>query len=476
MPSTFHSLPLELKRVCLEQATIMFGTSHAVRLRLVCKLFNREIVAGISTTRSLEKDVNSLCGLEGCIKLSTGYVVKRALTDGHNKTNLSGRLHRILKTLGYDSGRNWSSYKQALKTLAEAVVRCNMPQDAIKLLDETNSNLLVEGTFTRDLAGAAAILGKSNHGDSILSYCSADSRALQYYGSDIGAFNKSMLVLAVMGEQQVLTMRILNQGLEEESARDALLEAIRRHHKPLVRLLLRPVEEREELDISLCTAAATVGNWNILNLLCDRHSISTGHSEILYRLAQSGHYELVAWSLTIGRGKYINAPAYSGGADGTTALTAAAAGGHVKIVDLLLTRGARHADEDDDARVLMKAAASGNVMTVQRLLSRGCKRIRRSDLSPLIKAARCGHDDVVKLLLDHRASQRIESVQAKGVALRHAAGRGYWSIARALLESGAPPDGARDGWQSPMKEALEHGHLHIVSLLRKFGAKESSAV
>lgn len=416
--------------------------------------------------------MNSLCGLEGCIKLSTDYIINRALADGHNKANLSGRLHRILETLGYDSERSWPSYKQALKILADAVVRCNMPQNAIKLLNEVSSTLLVEETLPRDIAGAAAVLGKPDKGDSILSYCSADSRALQYYGSDIGAFNKSMLVLATMGEQRLLVVRILNQKLEEESARDALLEAIRRHHRPLVRLLLRPVEEREELDMLLCTAAATAGDWNILKILCDRHYIDAGHPEILFRLALSGHYQLVTWSITIGGGKHINAPAYSSGADGATALTAAATGGHAKIVDLLLARGAKNRDEDDDARVLMEAAASGNVETVQRLLNRGCKKIRRTELSPLLKAARCGHDDVVKLLLEHRASQRFERVQAKGVALRHAAGRGYWSVARLLLESGAPPDGARDGWQSPMKEALEHGHIHLVSLLRKFGAKE----
>lgn len=418
--------------------------------------------------------MNSLCGLEGCIKLSTGYVVKRAQADGHNKANLSGRLHRILKSLNYNSERNWPSYKQALRMLAEAVVRCNMPQDAIKLLDENDPTLLAEDTFPRDIAAGAAILGNPDHGDLILSHCSADFRALQYYGSDIGAFNKSMLVLATMGERQLLVMRILNHKLEEESARDALLEAIRRHHKPLVRLLLRSVEEREELDIDLCTAAATAGSWNILKLLCDRHSIKAGNPEILFHLAQNGHYQLVTWSLTTGGGRYINAPAYSGGADGATALMAAASGGHAKIVNLLLARGAKNVHDDDDARVLMRAAASGDIDTVQRLLYRGCRKVKRIDYSPLVRAARCGHHDVVKLLLKDRTSQRFEHLHAKSLALRYAAENGFWSVARSLLECGAPPDGENRvySWASPMKQALDGGHHNIVQLLRSFGAEE----
>ncbi|TID14232.1 hypothetical protein E2P81_ATG09110 [Venturia nashicola] len=474
MTATFQSLPLELKRACLEQAILMLGARQAVRLRLICKLFNREVIAGISSTRALEKCVNSLCGLEGCIKLTIGYIFSRALADGHNKANLSGRLHRILQTLGYDSVGNWPSYKQALKILASTIVRCNMPQDAIKLLNENNFTHLLENTLLRDVAGAAAVLGKNYYSDSILSFCSADSRALQYYGSDIGAFSKSMLVLATMGDWQFLVMRILNHKLEGESARDALFEAIRRHHKPLVRLLLGAVQAREELEIVFCEAAAAAGNWNILKLVCDRHQISAGHPKVLFRLAQSGNYQLVTWSLTVGAGKHINTSAWLGGNDGYTALTAAASGGHAKIVNLLLARGAKTLHDDDDAKVMMEAAASGNIETVQRLLYRGCKKIRRISLSPLVKAARCGHHDVVRLLLSDRTSQRFEHAQAKALALRYAAGYGFWSVARSLLENGAPPDGNKSGysWDIPMKQALDGGHGHIVELLRSFGAKE----
>lgn len=44
MSSTFQSMPLELKRACLEQAITMFGTRHAVRLRLVCSISRTTIL------------------------------------------------------------------------------------------------------------------------------------------------------------------------------------------------------------------------------------------------------------------------------------------------------------------------------------------------------------------------------------------------------------------------------------------------
>jgi ankyrin repeat protein len=167
--------------------------------------------------------------------------------------------------------------------------------------------------------------------------------------------------------------------------------------------------------------------------------------------------------------------AYSGGAGRTTALTAAASGGHAHIISLLLAKGARNLDEDDDALVMMEAASSGNIETVRLLLCNGCRKITRISLSPLVRAARCGHQDIVELLLEHRASQLFDHPRAKAVALQYAARYGFWSFAYSLLEDGAPPNGEEDGYTSPMNEALDGGHQHIVQLLHSFGAKASKS-
>lgn len=107
--------------------------------------------------------------------------------------------------------------------------------------------------------------------------------------------------------------------------------------------------------------------------------------------------------------------------------------------------------KDEDGRTLLHSAStSGNVELVQ-LLLRACGDQLNVDGSdpegwtPLISAASCGHEAVVRFLLVAHAHPDMTTRQGR-TALHYAASKGHLSIATALLQGwGKPPSERRDG-------------------------------
>ena len=127
------------------------------------------------------------------------------------------------------------------------------------------------------------------------------------------------------------------------------------------------------------------------------------------------------------------------GNDGWTRLHAASQEGHDDIVRLLLDHGADANRSDNDG------------------------------WSSLHAASQEGHDTVVRLLLDHGAD--VKRSDNDGWSPLHAASQGgHDTIVRLLLERGAAADHPdRDGW-TPLHAASQEGHDHLVQLLLDHGA------
>lgn len=147
---------------------------------------------------------------------------------------------------------------------------------------------------------------------------------------------------------------------------------------------------------------------------------------------------------------------------GETALMTAARTGRVEALDALLARGA---DVNARERVrgqtaLMWAAAEGNAAAVTRLLMAGAdlharahgpageagsKSKRIDALTPLLFAVRYGRLDAVRALLE--AGADVNETAPDGTsALSIACLNQHWELALMLLERGANPNAAAQGW------------------------------
>ncbi|MEK3889775.1 ankyrin repeat domain-containing protein [Bacillus sp. FSL K6-3431] len=90
---------------------------------------------------------------------------------------------------------------------------------------------------------------------------------------------------------------------------------------------------------------------------------------------------------------------------------------------------------------------------------------------PLGYAARNGHTETVKLLLNWDADPNAEERDAsRGSALWNAAAGNYEECAKLLLEHGADPNSIVEAGSNPLFIAMSNGHTSLVNLLYTYGA------
>lgn len=124
--------------------------------------------------------------------------------------------------------------------------------------------------------------------------------------------------------------------------------------------------------------------------------------------------------------------------------------------------------------LLMLAAKKGHLEIVRVLLDRGAAvnwLATYYGWTALTYAANAGHAEIVCLLLEHGADPAVKAVRGK-TALVVAADRGHTAVVAALLEAGtdasAPPD--HHGWTA-LGRAIRNGHSETAQLLRRAGAE-----
>ena len=90
--------------------------------------------------------------------------------------------------------------------------------------------------------------------------------------------------------------------------------------------------------------------------------------------------------------------------------------------------------------------------------------------TPLIEAARGGHEEVIRVLL--KAGAVVNRTVQLGMSPLHLAARyGHIDIVRLLLESGAEPNHANIGGVTALQIAVKKGHHRVVKVLLRGGAR-----
>ncbi|KAK8054583.1 hypothetical protein PG994_009650 [Apiospora phragmitis] len=168
--------------------------------------------------------------------------------------------------------------------------------------------------------------------------------------------------------------------------------------------------------------------------------------------------------------------------NGLTPLTWATYHGYRDIVALLLENGARQKSgrshletRDRKGRTpLMNAARDGNEAVVKMLLDGGAKVDPRdtNGRRALQHAAIGGNDTIVKLLLDRGDDIHIKDKFDYVIALMRASGKGYTAVVELLLDRAADIDiRTKDRWDAH-KLALMGNHDDVAKLLLERGSME----
>ena len=154
---------------------------------------------------------------------------------------------------------------------------------------------------------------------------------------------------------------------------------------------------------------------------------------------------------------------------GETALMTAARTGKVAAVKALLVHGAdvNFKESQRGQTALMWAAADGNTAAVEELVERGADIHARTKggLTPLLFAVREGRIGVVLALLKAGANvnETWEPGRASGIsgisAMVLAVANAHYELAAAMLDKGADPNAAAQGWTA----------LHQITWVRKPG-------
>ncbi len=159
---------------------------------------------------------------------------------------------------------------------------------------------------------------------------------------------------------------------------------------------------------------------------------------------------------------------------GRTPLSYAVWSGKVAVVDMLIKAGARADLKDEIGGTPLSYAVCNGYKEVIEVLVKGDTQVNLEDISKelLFSAAKKGHEDVVRLLLDTGKTDLDARDNDDQTPLLWAARKGHKAIVKLLLATEKVDVNTKDkdSW-TPLSWATEGGRKDMVELLLKAGAK-----
>ena len=305
--------------------------------------------------------------------------------------------------------------------------------------------------------------------------------------TSLGAAGRDASLVAAARQADAAAVRALLQQRVDVNAADvdgttALHWAAHHDSLEIVDLLIgagATAKTPNRYGVTPIALAATNGNAAIIRRLlaagADPNATLPGGETVLMSAARTGNVDALRTLLEVGAN--VNAREST---RGQTALMWAAAQGHAKGVALLVEAGAavdarshgptqaaakgeRSASTYQSSEVDPDRVARGAAPDEPRLnsaIARDYRRPGRIDAyTPLLFAVRAGHVEAVRALLD--AGANVNDAAPDGTsALVIAAINAHWELGAFLLDRGADPDAAAQGW-APLHQVARTRTLNI---------------
>ena len=176
--------------------------------------------------------------------------------------------------------------------------------------------------------------------------------------------------------------------------------------------------------------------------------VGCGPSVSIHDAATKGNIEAVKQHLDAGADvelKCVNC--------GGTVLRHAVSGGHIEIVELLVSKDADvNAKTEEGESPLHLAANRGHKEIIELLIARGADVDAKGDSgrTPLHVAAQKGHKEIIELLIAKGADVDAKGGWKEGTPLLYAATYGHKEVVELLIAKGADVNAKDDDGETPL--------------------------
>ncbi|KAI4139929.1 MAG: hypothetical protein L6R39_006038 [Caloplaca ligustica] len=198
--------------------------------------------------------------------------------------------------------------------------------------------------------------------------------------------------------------------------------------------------------------------------IIDRNRFDYG--TVLHGASLGGHAKIA--QLLLDKGADVNAQA----GRFSTALQAASSEGHYKVVQILIQKGANINIQGGKYDTALQAASSkGYEIVVQMLLEKGADINAQGGVfsNALQAASSKGHETVVQILLEKGADVNAQGGPYSN-ALQAAAAGGYRNVVQILIEKGADINAQGGSYGNALQAAAVRGYRNVVQILIEKGA------
>ena len=344
---------------------------------------------------------------------------------------------------------------------------------------QPSPNCLVTAATYRDIKMLRLLLG---HG--------LGSKIIEPSDREAGRAIDFALAAAVKYQQEESVVELLQAGANPDSLvhlnGPCVNVAVANGHLPIASAL---VAAKANLNRHATVSIGTVREGRVTkgenrgNLIIQTPSSAREATPLIIAIRRE---DIDMVQLLVNGGADVNAP----DADGLSPMAWAIRSRFKAAEDFLRAHGAtENGMEGNPAHRLYSAATTGDVTKAREALASGAninELVERRGLTytPLIRASRAGHCDLVRLLLSAGADPNLAGRENFGTnitPLMLAARHGHKGVVELLLEAGAQADvrigsifGHRGG-QNAAQQAKDKGHMEIAQLLRAAAKNQAEA-